>query len=293
MPYTSLVFLLFLPAAFALYWTVRRDYRWMVLITTSLFFYGYFIPWIVIVLVASVLMNYALGLWIGSRDDSSKRRQALVTGVTLNVLMLAGFRYFSTITASQEILYTLVIPLGISFYTFTAISYLVEVKRRTLLPERHLGFFTVYLTFFPKLIQGPIERPGQFLPQCREYKVFDEKQAADGLRLILWGFFKKLVIADRLAIVVNSVYEAPRYHSAPVVILATVFYAIQIYADFSGYIDIARGLAKLFGFNLSRNFNRPYAATSVKDFWQRWHITFSTWLRDYIFLPLAYSLSRI
>jgi D-alanyl-lipoteichoic acid acyltransferase DltB (MBOAT superfamily) len=158
--------------------------------------------------------------------------------------------------------------------------------------ETHLGYFATYVTFFPKLIMGPIERPQNFMPQVHNKKIFDYDQATAGLRLILWGFFKKLVIADRLALAVNPVYDNPHNYSGLAIVIATIFYSIQIYADFSGYIDIARGAAKLLGFDLSKNFNLPYAAKSIKDFWTRWHMTLSQWLRDYIFLPLAFSVSR-
>jgi D-alanyl-lipoteichoic acid acyltransferase DltB (MBOAT superfamily) len=186
----------------------------------------------------------------------------------------------------------MILPLGLSYITFTVLSYQIEVKRKTIQPEKHLGYFSLYLFFFPKIAQGPIERPQQLIPQLHQSHDFNYDMVVNGLKLMLWGYFKKLVVADRLAIYVNAVYNNSEHHNGTTLIVATIFFAFQIYADFSGYTDIALGSAKLFGFNLTNNFKRPYLATSIQDFWNRWHISFSTWLRDYIFLPLAYSLTN-
>ena len=185
----------------------------------------------------------------------------------------------------------MILPLGLSYFTFTLLSYLIEIKRKNILPEKHFGYFSLYLFFFPKIAQGPIERPQQLIPQLHQNRRFNYTMLVEGLKLMLWGYFKKLVVADRLAIYVNAIYNNSEKHNGTTLLVATIFYAFQIYADFSGYTDIARGSAKLFGFDLMDNFKRPYFATSIKEFWNRWHITFSTWLRDYIFLPLAYYLS--
>jgi D-alanyl-lipoteichoic acid acyltransferase DltB (MBOAT superfamily) len=186
----------------------------------------------------------------------------------------------------------MILPLGLSYFTFTILSYQIEVKRRTIQPEKHFGYFLIFLFFFPKITQGPIERPQHLIPQIHQCPPFNYHLVVKGLKLMLWGFFKKLVVADRLAIYVNAVYNHSEHHTGISLLVATIFFAFQIYADFSGYTDIAIGSANLFGFNLTNNFKRPYFATSIKDFWNRWHITFSTWLRDYIFLPLAYFLSN-
>jgi len=186
----------------------------------------------------------------------------------------------------------MVLPLGLSYLIFTVLGYQIEVKRQNIQPEKHLGYFSLYLLFFPRMAQGPIERPQHLIPQLRQNRQFNYNDLTEGLKLILWGYFKKLVVADRLAIYVNAVYNNNEQHNGTSLILATVFFAFQIYADFSGYTDIALGSARLFGINLTNNFKRPYLATSIKDFWDRWHITFSTWLRDYLFLPMAYSLTR-
>jgi len=301
MLFTSLTFLLFFVLVFSVHWILPARYRWILLLVASLVFYGFGIPQYTPILVLSALMNYGFGLWIARAGDDRRRRNRLVWGIVLNIALLGMFKVFSvhplfTVPASWGV--TLagtagwILPLGISFFTFANLSYLIEIKRRKWEPERHLGYFAVYVTFFPKLIQGPIERPAAFLPQVKTPAAFNYDRAVGGLRLLLWGFFKKLVIADRLALAVNPVFERPDDFGGPAVIVAAILYSIQIYADFSGYIDIARGCAKLLGFELTSNFNRPYAATSVKDFWSRWHISLSNWLRDYVFLPLAFDISR-
>ncbi|MCX6248476.1 MAG: MBOAT family protein [Bacteroidetes bacterium] len=303
MLFNSLLFLVFFVIVFITYWALPHRFRWMLLLVASLFFYGVFIPSYTLVLIFAVLFNYYFGKWIDKSEEDRKRKQLLVWGIIINIGLLAGFKYFNPVSAfiyqhfhlappPDSTFFKIVVPLGISFFTFSNISYLIEIKRRKVVAENHLGYFASYVTFFPKLIQGPIERPQHFMPQVIEKKVFSYDMATAGLRLMLWGFFKKLVIADRLAMAVNPVYDNPHNYTGLAIVMATIFYSIQIYADFSGYIDIARGAGKLLGFDLSKNFNLPYAAKSIKDFWTRWHITLSSWLRDYIFLPVAFAVSR-
>jgi alginate O-acetyltransferase complex protein AlgI len=301
MLFNTPVFLVFITVIFFAYWFLPHRFRWILLLASSLFFYGFMVLGYIAVLVASVLFNYYFGIRIGRSEDKKQQERLLTWGVALNVLFLAGFKYGKVICSTYlATLHTTkvggvegwIIPLGISFFTFTNISYLIEIKRRKAQAEKHLGHFANYITFFPKLVMGPIEKPQQFLPQLKERHVFDYSRVTSGLRLMVWGFFKKLVIADRLAVPVNAVYGDPASYSGPSIVVATVFYSIQIYADFSGYIDIARGAGKILGFELSRNFNIPYSAKSIKDFWTRWHMTLSNWLRDYLFLPLAYMVSR-
>jgi D-alanyl-lipoteichoic acid acyltransferase DltB (MBOAT superfamily) len=223
----------------------------------------------------------------------------------VNVLVLAFFKYFNFIFPGHQVsLYIvdffyrvdpinkMILPLGLSYISFTVLSYQIEIKRKTIEPEKHFGYFSLYLLFFPRIAQGPIERPQHLLPQLHQNHAFNYTMVIEGLKLMLWGYFKKLVVADRLAIYVNAIYDNSERHNGITLIVATVFFAFQIYADFSGYTDIALGSAKLFGINLTDNFKRPYFATSISDFWNRWHITFSSWIRDYIFLPLAYFISN-
>jgi len=283
---------------------ISHRIRWVWLLASSFFFYGWFQPAYVVLLVAVVLLNYSFGRWIDRCGHSRKKQLVLTSGVIINVLILAGFKYciplsgfiFQWVSPGQTddtVFSKLIMPLGISFFTFSNISYLIEVKRMSIKAEKHLGHFTNFVTFFPKLIQGPIERPGSFLSQLRTNQAFDYSCVSAGMRLIVWGFFKKLVIADRLSMVVDSVYAHPGQYDGSILLIATVFYAFQIYIDFSSYIDIARGAGAMLGFKLSMNFNRPYSSHSIKEFWTRWHITLSTWLRDYIFLPSAYYVSRM
>ena len=302
MVFTSLNFLVFFCLITVFYYCLPHRMRWILLLAGSLAFYLFAVPVYAIVLAGTILMNFFFGIWMDHSEKNSKRRQILVFGIVLNLLVLAVFRYADSLFGfvsshfqfpqqGDPVLTRIIIPLGISFYTFTSISYLVELKRKNIPVEKHLGYFACYLSFFPKLIQGPIERPQHFLPQLREKHVFHYPGVTSGIRLMLWGYFKKLVIADQLSGIVNAVYDNKLSWHGPLLVAATLLYAFQIYMDFSGYIDIARGAARILGFNLSRNFNNPYLSKSVKEFWTRWHITLSQWLRDYIFLPLAYYLS--
>ncbi len=262
-------------------------------VVSSLIFYAWAIPAYSLVIVFSVLLNYYAGRWIEKAERPGGRRRLLTLGIILNLLFLASFRYFNTISQaiSGSPFISIPVPLGISFFTFSNISYLVEIKRGTISAEKHIGYFAVFVTFFPKVFMGPIERPAHFLPQVKMPSDFDYSRAISGMRLMLWGFFKKLVIADQLGLFIDPVYNDPGNASGSVLLVATVLYAFQIYMDFSGYIDIARGAGSMLGFDLLPNFNRPYLSKSVREFWTRWHITLSTWLRDYLFLPLAYYIS--
>jgi len=303
MLFTSLPFLVFFSITALVYWLIPARGRWILLLAASLFFYGWFHPAYIILLSGSVLFNYACGLWIGNSQNLPVKRRLLLFGIIINVIILAGFKYcmplsefFITYTnpghGTETFFSKVILPLGISFFTFSNISYLIEVKRMSIKAEKHLGHFANFVTFFPKLLQGPIERPGQFIAQLRNDKTFDYQLAAGGMRLMVWGFFKKLVIADRLAVLVNAVYGHPDQYHGAVLLVATVFFAFQVYLDFSGYIDIARGVAAVLGFDLSQNFKRPYSSKSVQEFWTRWHMTLSSWLRDYVFLPSAFAISR-
>jgi len=303
MIFSSIIYILFLTIVAIIYYLLPVKFRWIWLLVASIGYYLSFIPIFIFLLIGIIFVNYFLSLWLAKIPDE-KGNRFLVFTIFLNILILALFKYFNILfPANQLELYNLnlfsqsdpiskiILPLGLSYLTFTVLSYQIEVKRKTIKPERHFGYFSLYLTFFPKIAQGPIERPQRLIAQLHQHHSFNYQMVVEGLKLMLWGYFKKLVIADRLAIYVNAVYNNNEHHNGITLLIATVFFAFQIYADFSGYTDIALGSAKMFGFDLTNNFNRPYFATSIKDFWNRWHITFSTWIRDYIFLPLAYFLS--
>jgi D-alanyl-lipoteichoic acid acyltransferase DltB (MBOAT superfamily) len=237
---------------------------------------------------------------IGVTDPSNKRRRQLYLSASLGVNLgtLAIFKYFNFFNASAASLFGAVgipyqisplevlLPVGISFYTFQSMAYTIDVYRG-LKPEKHAGMFATYVAFFPQLVAGPIERAGHLLPQFREKHFFDYQRTVEGLQWILWGVFKKMVIADRLAIYVNSIYNNLEEFTGLPLIIATVFFAFQIYCDFSGYSDIAIGTAHILGFRLMENFRQPYLATSLRDFWRRWHISLSTWFKDYLYIPLG------
>ncbi|MEI7662279.1 MAG: MBOAT family O-acyltransferase [Bacteroidota bacterium] len=300
MLFSSLNFIVFFFFTTGACYMVSHRFRWVMLLAASLIFYLFSLPAHTIVLAASILVNYLMGILVDHYDRDPARKRVMIAGIAINLLILAIFRYADMLfpfftghshLSADPVITRVIVPLGISFYTFTNISYLIEVKRRRIPVEKHPGYFACYIAFFPKLIQGPIERPQQFLPQLREKHVFDYNGVTNGIRLMLWGYFKKLVIADSLSVPVNAVFDSNLYSHGPLLVIATVLYAFQIYMDFSGYIDIAHGAGKVLGFRLSNNFNNPYLSKSVKEFWSRWHITLSNWLRDYIFLPLAYFIS--
>jgi D-alanyl-lipoteichoic acid acyltransferase DltB (MBOAT superfamily) len=233
-----------------------------------------------------------------------KRKICLLLSLTTNLGLLFTFKYFNFFNEALrqfsswfDLSYRLpalnvLLPVGISFYTFQTLSYTIEVYLGRQKPERHLGIFALYVAYFPQLVAGPIERPQNLLPQLKTKADFDYTRVVEGLRLILWGMFKKVVIADRLALVVDSVYNKPGEFSGPALTIATVFFGFQIYCDFSGYSDIAIGTARVMGHKLMQNFNHPYAANSISDFWKRWHISLSTWFKDYLYIPLGGSRVR-
>jgi alginate O-acetyltransferase complex protein AlgI len=304
MLFNSLSYLFFLGLIAIIYYLIPERFRWFVLLIASIVYYLSFIPVFLSLILFITLINYYFSRWL-VKVPSEKSGSVLFLIISLNILILGLFKYFNFLFPGTNVhLYNvdiffrtdpinkMILPLGLSYITFTIISYQIEIKRKTIQPENHLGYFSLYLFFFPKIAQGPIERPQHMISQLRQSHLFNYNMVVDGLKLILWGYFKKLVVADNLGLYVNSVYNYSEKHNGISLIIATVFFAFQIYADFSGYTDIALGSAKIFGFNLTNNFSRPYFATSIKDFWSRWHISFSTWIRDYIFLPLAYYLSN-
>ena len=304
MIFNSIIYLFFLTIAVIAYYVLPGKTKWIWLLAASIGYYMSFIPIFIFLLSGLALLNYFLAKFL-ARISEERSSGLFIVIIILNILVLAFFKYFNILFPGNQFhLYNvdfffrsdpinrMILPLGLSYFTFTLLSYQIEVKRKNIQPEKHFGYFSLYLFFFPKIAQGPIERPQQFFPQLQQNHVFNYTMIVEGLKLILWGYFKKLVVADRLSIYVNAVYDNNAQHNGTSLLLATFFFAFQIYADFSGYTDIALGSAKLFGFNLTDNFRRPYLATSIKEFWNRWHITFSTWLRDYIFLPLAYYLSN-
>jgi alginate O-acetyltransferase complex protein AlgI len=288
MTFTSALFVLFLPVVFLAFYSVTDRARWLVLLIASYGFYSSFKSSSLLVSLALVsLISYAGGLRLGKAKH--KRRRGVILGVcTISCLGILFFtKYLPRFPVIQHYgLFSTIISIGVSYFTLQAISYLIDVYMGVQEPESHLGYFALYLAYFPKLLQGPIERAHDLLPQLRSPYRFNYNNVRSGLLLFAEGLFCKVVIADRLAYYVNSVYNDVHSHAGLSLILATYCYAVQIYCDFAGYTDMARGTARVFNIELAENFNHPYAATSVVEFWRRWHISFSRWILDYIFKPL-------
>lgn len=299
MLFNSLHFLLFFPIVVAAYFLLPFKYRWAFLLGASYYFYMCWKPEYVLLLLVSTLIDFYAGIQIGKAASLQKRKLFLLLSLSSNLGILFLFKYFNFLNASARALFDhfnifynvpmfeLLLPVGISFYTFQTMSYVIDVYRGDQKPEKHFGMFALYVTFFPQLVAGPIERSTTLMPQFYERHSFDWPRTLDGLKLMLWGFFKKVVIADRLAGYVNQVYNDPANADGLNLLIATYFFAFQIYCDFSGYSDIAVGTARVLGFELMTNFERPYFAKSIAEFWKRWHISLSTWFKDYLYIPLG------
>ncbi len=292
MLFNSFEFAIFFPVVTLAYFLIRADHRWALLLCASALFYMAAVPGYLIMVAILAVVSYLVGLQL---DQSTGRRRTawLVVGLTAEIGMLAVFKYGGWLIESL-VPWThylpasrLVLPIGLSFHTFQAMSYEFDIYRGHQRAERHFGIYALYILFYPQLVAGPIERSAAMLPQLHASPSFDERRVVDGLQLMAWGLFKKVVIADRAALLVNVVYAQPRAYPGPILLLATALFAVQIYGDFAGYTDIARGAARVMGFHLSENFRWPYAATSLADFWHRWHISLSTWFRDYVYIPLG------
>lgn len=298
MLFNSLQFALFLPVVCLIYWLLRRSLRWqnLFVLAASYLFYGWWDPRFLLLIAFTSLCSYLSGMAIG-RLQGRVRRWVLWANVAVNLLILGLFKYYDFFAQSfadlfldghaDGMLLHWVLPVGISFYTFQALSYSIDVYRRTVEPTRDAVAFFAYVAFFPQLVAGPIERASSLLPQFERPRGLDAPMAVDGLRQMLWGFFKKMVVADSCALYVDRVFADPQSFGAPSLALAAVFFSIQIYGDFSGYSDIAIGTAKLFGIRLRRNFDVPYFSRDVAEFWRRWHISLTTWFRDYVYIPLG------
>jgi D-alanyl-lipoteichoic acid acyltransferase DltB (MBOAT superfamily) len=307
---SGLFLLLFFPIVTLLYYLVPQAARWRVLLVASCYFYAVGIPAYLLVLFAIIGIDFTAGLLIEG-SQGVRRTAMLVASLVSNLLLLGTFKYADFAAANANALAELIgwnysvatlgwlLPIGLSFHTFQSMAYTIEVYRGTYPAERHLGYFALYVLFYPQLVAGPIERPQHLLPQLRRPRFLSAVALRGGwrglaapcviagLQLMLLGLFKKLVIADRLAIVVDPVYGDPRLFPAGALVIATVFFAIQIYCDFSGYTHIARGAAQVMGVDLAGNFAQPYGARTVAEFWHRWHISLSSWFRDYVYIPLG------
>lgn len=299
MAFDSYKYLLFLPVVLSIFYCMPDRFRWLLLLLASLCFYAFLqVPYLLLTLCAVIMITYGCGILIENTKAQKIRRLLFWIGVLSNILILGYLKYLSFLIFNLNDLFSLLslntsltqspdlIFVGVSFYVFQAISYLSDVYLEVAMAERHFGYFALYMSFFPKLLLGPIERCADLIHQFRKKYEFKYDNMRTGLLMCAWGLFKKLVIADQLGVYVDSVYGDVHSYAGLPLIFATYFYAIQIYADFSGYIDIARGSAKMFNIHLTENFKSPYLATSIADFWRRWHITLYRWLLDYVFKPL-------
>lgn len=298
MLFNSFHFVFFFIIVTTLYFLLPHKYRWMVLLASSCYFYMAFIPIYILILGFTIIVDYFAGIWI-EKSENKKRKLFLIASLIANIGVLAVFKYFNFLNDNLSIFLNnlgyentiprlgILLPIGLSFHTFQAMSYTIEVYRGHQKAERHFGIYSLYVMFYPQLVAGPIERPQNLLHQFKEKHYFEYERVVEGLKLMLWGLFMKLVVADRLAIYVDAVYNNTENHSGPTFILATIFFAIQIYCDFAGYSNIAIGSAKVMGFKLMTNFKRPYFSKNISEFWSRWHISLSTWFRDYLYIPLG------
>jgi alginate O-acetyltransferase complex protein AlgI len=286
MAFNTFSYFLFLPVLFLLFLICTDRFRWLLLLVASFIFYAFLLkPLLLFVLLAVIVISFFFGILIEKSIMPAKRKKLLWLGISGNLFLLILMKYLPFTTFP-------IISIGVSFYVFQAISYLADVYLNMAKAETHFGYFALYLSFFPKLLQGPIERAGHLLPQLKAKYEFNYANFRFGLLLFTWGLFKKVVIADRLGIYVDVVYDNVHAFSGLPLLLSTYAYAFQIYMDFSGYTDMALGSARLFNINLTQNFNNPFMATSVADYWRRWHITLSRWIFDYVFEPLQMTFRK-
>ena len=301
MLFNSFEFFLFFPIVTILYFLLPHKLRWIHLLAASCYFYMAFVPVYILIIFFTIVIDYVAGIMI-EQAEGRRRKLFLIMSLVANIGVLAIFKYYNFIavnindligltnTGLKMPLLGILLPIGLSFHTFQAMSYTIEVFRGNQKAERHFGIYSLYVMFYPQLVAGPIERPQNIIHQLHEEHRFDYDDAVWGSRMILWGMLKKTVIADRLAIITDPIFNHPHAYSGTALCIGTILFAFQIFCDFSGYSDIALGTARIMGIRLMTNFNHPYNAESITEFWKKWHISLSTWLRDYLFNPIAMGL---
>ena len=306
MLFNSVEFIIFLPIVFVLYWfVVKKNLKLQnsLLLIASYVFYGWWDWRFLFLLIFLSIVNYYIGIRIDSHETYKRRKSWLIAGLIVNIGILGIFKYYNFFIDSfidfvslfgyhiSKSATRIVLPIGISFYVFLSLSYIIDIYRRNIEAHKRVVPVLLTLSFFPIILAGPIQRPSSLLPQITRRREFDYTEAADGLRQMLWGFFKKIVLADTCAVNADYIFSNHNTLDGSVLVMGAVFYAFQIYGDFSGYSDIAIGTARLFGIKLMRNFAYPYFSRSITEFWQRWHISLTSWFRDYLFLPIMASIS--
>ena len=281
MLFNSWAFLAFFPLVVIVYFLLPQRFRNVFLLVVSCLFYMSYIPAYIFILFFLIVLDYGLGLLIES-SDRDKKKSWMFFSIAANVLALLGFKYFDFFSGRHILL-----PIGLSFHTMQSMSYVIEVSREKQNAERNFLTYALYVMFFPQLIAGPIERPQNLLKQFYDVHKFEIKRVLSGIQLMIFGFYKKVVIADCISALVNPVFENPMQSSGTDFVIAAATFSMQIYCDFSGYSDIARGAARVLGFELSQNFTQPFGATNIAALWKRWHITLTSWFRDYVYIPLG------
>lgn len=299
MIFTSIEYLVFFTVVAILYFVIPQKFRWLLLLAASCFFYMSLVPYYIIFVLVIVINDYSAAICIGKYR--SRKRLFLYQSILVNLGMLFVFKYFNFfggIAASLSALAGLgfsvpvlkiLLPVGLSFYTFKSLGYVIDVYREEQIPEKHIGHYALYVLLFLEILSGPIDRGKTLLPQFNEEHKFDYSRISSGLKLAAWGVFKKVVIADKIALIINQVYGDVNHYSGTPLIITALLYSFQIYFDFSGYTDIALGCGKILGLNLPENFDLPLISRSITEFWRRWHISLSNWLKDYLYNPIAIS----
>lgn len=305
MTFTSFKFLLFFPLVVLLYNIIPQKYRVWFLLVVSYVFYAFMQPVYMLLLAAVTGVTYGFACWMGKTEDENKKSKIMIWGIILVLLPLFFFKYFNFV---NEFIFSLlalvgihntvpsiswILPVGISFYTFMAIGYLIDVNNEEVEVEKNIGTVGLFLSFFPYILSGPIERAGRMFPQLKKMPSSRPIDLTAGAKLMLWGYFMKLCVADRLSMYVDAVFNNIPQHNGTSLAFASILYPIQLYADFAGYSILAMGVARCMGINIVQNFNRPFFATSVSDFWRRWHISLIKWLTDYIYTPLSYAFRKM
>ena len=299
MVFNSIEFLIFLPIVVALFYVLPQKARWLMLLAASCVFYMWFVPKYILILLVTIVVDYAAGILMERYADQPRKKKAFfIVSIVSTLTVLLIFKYLNFLTENlaqlcaslgkeTHLVTHIILPIGLSFHTFQSMSYVIEVYRGHQKAERHFGYYALYVMFFPQLVTGPIERPANLLRQLHEEKRFDYENISKGMRLILFGFFIKMVVADHLGEYVDEVYGHLDEYNSWSVWGCMFFYSFQIYCDFFGYSTIALGSAKLMGFDITDNFKSPYLSKNIAEFWHRWHISLSTWFRDYVYIPLG------
>ena len=299
MIFNSIQFLIFFPVVTTIYFLLPHRWRWLHLLISSCIFYMAFVPVYILILLFTIVVDYIAGIMI-ENSYGHKRRFFLIASLVANIGVLAVFKYYNFLTENFNALLglsgvhnftipylSILLPIGLSFHTFQAMSYTIEIYRGNQKAERHFGIYSLYVMFYPQLVAGPIERPQNLIHQFREEHYPDYVRMRSGFVLMMWGFFQKVAIADRLGLYVDPVFNHPADFNGLNIWLAITFFGFQVYCDFSAYTNIARGAARMMGFELMKNFNMPFLAKNISEFWRRWHISLSTWFNDYLYTPIV------